>query len=155
MKTAASLKKIYELHVLIRNKTTGTYEELAKKLAISRTSLFELISKMKDYRAAIVYNKVKKTLEYEYIPKFYLDNEIVRILFNDPNRIDEGGVDAALSFDDDEDEKWSDDALDAEEYDICGGSDDWESYGHSDDDDSDEVILDQMINFNDFDLDYY
>jgi len=68
------LAKISRLDALIRRKATGDPKELADKLEISRSSLFELISYLKEeMRAPIIYNRNRPSYVYEYTPRFCLD----------------------------------------------------------------------------------
>lgn len=66
---------------LIRLKATGTPEEFASKLNISKRSLFRLLNRLKDIGCPIKYNIYKRCYEYEY------DGMLV-IKFNPKNGID-------------------------------------------------------------------
>jgi len=76
MKHLVDLVKLDRLDKLIRLKATGKPEELAKRMEMSRTSLFELIAYLRDkLDAPIKYNYYDCSYEYAYLPKFYLGFE--------------------------------------------------------------------------------
>jgi hypothetical protein len=61
---------------LIRMQATGTPIALAERLKMSRSSLFELISFLRDgMQAPIRYCKYRISYVYDYPPKFYLGFE--------------------------------------------------------------------------------
>jgi len=67
---------IDRLDRLIRHKATGTPDELASQLEMSRSSLFELIAFLKaEMKAPIIYVGSRQSYVYEYTPKFYLGFE--------------------------------------------------------------------------------
>ncbi|MDL2214999.1 HTH domain-containing protein [Dysgonomonas sp. OttesenSCG-928-M03] len=53
---------------LIENESTGTPEELAEKLSVSKRQMFNLINNLKDMGAEIKYNRVRAT--YYFINDF-------------------------------------------------------------------------------------
>jgi predicted DNA-binding transcriptional regulator YafY len=55
---------------LIARKATGTPQELADKLEISESTLYEYFSVMKDLGAPIKYDKFKNTYFYEVNGRF-------------------------------------------------------------------------------------
>ena len=76
MKKLVDLAILDRLDRLIRRKATGSPEELAKRLGVSRSTLFELIAYLKDeMRAPIIYVSGRQSYVYEYTPKFYLGFE--------------------------------------------------------------------------------
>ena len=80
MKKLVDLVKVAYLDSLIRRKNTGSPNELAKKLGMSRSNLFYLISFLRDdMQAPIVYSKERISYYYEYNPKFYLGFERDRL----------------------------------------------------------------------------
>jgi hypothetical protein len=52
------------MHKLLKNSNTGTPEEFAQQLGISRSCLYELIDEFKSRRAPIRYSKSAKTFYY-------------------------------------------------------------------------------------------
>lgn len=52
------------MHKLVKHRVTGTPEEFADQLGVSRTSLYELIDELKSRGAPIVYSKSVKTFYY-------------------------------------------------------------------------------------------
>jgi predicted DNA-binding transcriptional regulator YafY len=50
---------------LIQRKATGTSEQLAEKIGVSRRTIFEYISVMKETGAPIYFSKIKKSYCYE------------------------------------------------------------------------------------------
>lgn len=59
------LSLIKRLHDLIRRKATGSPEELADRLNISRASLYRYINDLKSLGAPIKYNKERRCFGYE------------------------------------------------------------------------------------------
>ena len=142
-----NLAIVSHLNDIIRTGVTGSHAEIAKILDISRTTLFEYVSYLKnEMRAPIVYNEQENRYEYAYNPKFYLNPEIKQILAaedktnngNNHNARDSGRKENGMD-DDTPDEELNP----LELYEIYGGAD-WAV-----DDDSDDEPLDSDINFND------
>ena len=76
MKRLVDLAKLARLDNLIRRAATGTPDELAERLEMSRSSLFELIAFLKnEMRAPIIYKRHRQSYVYSYTPKFYLGFE--------------------------------------------------------------------------------
>jgi len=74
MKRLVDLEKLDRLDNLIRRKATGCPDELAKRLGLSRSSLFEFISFLRDVmEAPIHYNKYIPSYTYKYPTKFHLN----------------------------------------------------------------------------------
>ena len=59
------LKKIEYLDWLVRQRSTGTAEELAEKLRISKRSVFNYLNWMKEHGAPIRYNSFRRSYEYK------------------------------------------------------------------------------------------
>jgi hypothetical protein len=124
MRRLVDLVKLDRLDRLIRKRATGSPTQLAKRLDMSRSSLFELMTFLReDMQAPVQYSRVLHSYVYRYVPKFFLGFE---------------------------DERLSSSIL----YDTYGGGID-DKKVFSIDDDSDNVILDDDINFNDLYLDEY
>jgi len=76
MKRLVDLVKLDRLDNLIRRAATGSPENLAERLEMSRSSLFELIAFLRvEMRAPIIYNKNRLSYMYSYNPRFYLGFE--------------------------------------------------------------------------------
>ena len=76
MKKLIDLVKLNRLDQLIRRKVTGTPDELARRLEMSRSSLFEMIAFLKEeMKAPIVYISSRPSYVYEYTPRFFLGFE--------------------------------------------------------------------------------
>jgi predicted DNA-binding transcriptional regulator YafY len=121
MKKLIDLAILDRLDRLIRRKATGSPAELAKRLGVSRSTLFELIAYLKDeMRAPIIYVGGRQSYVYEYTPKFYLGFE-------------------------------RDHLKTTEMINTCGGGDEKEKRRHKVEIeiDDDEYILDDDIDFND------
>lgn len=58
------LDRLERLHLLIKRKATGTVDELADKLDLSRRQTLEYISEMKDMGAPIQFCKYQQTYFY-------------------------------------------------------------------------------------------
>ena len=66
MKFFEYLVRIEKMHCLIKEQRTGTPDEFAAKLGISRTRLYEVIDELKSNGAPIAYSKTSTTFYYEY-----------------------------------------------------------------------------------------
>ena len=64
MKLFEYLDRISMMHKLVSRQKTGTPEELAHRLGVSRTSLYELIDELRSRGAPIAYSKSAKTFFY-------------------------------------------------------------------------------------------
>jgi len=64
MKVFEYLDRINRMHKLISGQKTGTPEEFASQLGVSRTSLYELIDELRLRGAPISYSKTVKTFFY-------------------------------------------------------------------------------------------
>lgn len=61
-------KQIERLQIVdkyIKEKSTGTPEEFASLLRISKRQLFRILEELKDYGAPIAYNRTLKTFYYQ------------------------------------------------------------------------------------------
>jgi len=76
MRRLVDLKILNRLDWLIRHAATGTPDEFAEWLGMSRSSFYELIAYMKDeMQAPIIFDNTRPSYIYEYPPKFYLGFE--------------------------------------------------------------------------------
>jgi len=66
MKELVYLEQLNRLHTLIKRKATGSAEDCAGRLSISRTSFFRLLNDLKNLGAPIVFNKFRNSYGYEY-----------------------------------------------------------------------------------------
>src|SRR5512138_134665 len=64
MKVFEYLERISKMHKLVSRRRTGTPEEFARELGVSRTSLYELIDELRSRGAPIAYSKSTKTFFY-------------------------------------------------------------------------------------------
>jgi biotin operon repressor len=64
MKIFEYLDRISMMHKLVSRQRTGTPEEFARQLGVSRTSLYELIDELRSRGAPIAYSKSSKTFFY-------------------------------------------------------------------------------------------
>jgi len=65
MNTIKNLERLQQIHALIESETTGTPRELARRLHISERLVYHLIEQLRDYSAAIKYDRSRKTYYYE------------------------------------------------------------------------------------------
>ena len=65
MKFLEQIERINEMHRLICTSSTGTPREFAKRLNISRTTLYEYIDELKSRSAPIAYSRQEKTFYYK------------------------------------------------------------------------------------------
>lgn len=64
MKMFEYLDRISMMHKLVLRQKTGTPEEFARQLGVSRTSLYELIDELRSRGVPIAYSKSAKTFFY-------------------------------------------------------------------------------------------
>jgi biotin operon repressor len=64
MKVFEYLDRISLMHKLVMRQKTGTPEEFARQLGVSRTSLYELIDEFRSRGVPIAYSKSAKTFFY-------------------------------------------------------------------------------------------
>lgn len=64
MKVFEYLDRISMMHKLVLRQKTGTPEEFASQLGVSRTSLYELIDEFRTRGVPIAYSKTAKTFFY-------------------------------------------------------------------------------------------
>jgi predicted DNA-binding transcriptional regulator YafY len=62
---------------LIQKKSTGTSEQLAEKIGVSKRTVFEFINVMKETGAPIYYCRIKKT--YCYKEQGYFNISFIRV----------------------------------------------------------------------------
>jgi biotin operon repressor len=65
MKVFEYLDRISMMHKLVLRQRTGTPEEFARRLGVSRTSLYELIDELRSRGAPIAYSKSAKSFFYK------------------------------------------------------------------------------------------
>ena len=76
MKRLIDLVKLDRLDSLIRRKATGNPTDLAKRLKMSVSSMYDLLRFLKtEMKAPIKYDTDRPSYVYEYTPKFYLGFE--------------------------------------------------------------------------------
>lgn len=81
-------ERINKAHQLILNENTGTPQDFANKLKISRSQLYNLINLLKEYNAPIKYSKKSKNfyysipfdLELKYSLKIILEKDSEKFL---------------------------------------------------------------------------
>jgi len=71
MTTLEKIGKIEQIDQLIRLKATGPPKQLAKRLGISESSLYELLLAMKNMDAPICYCRHRQSYYYEKKVKFH------------------------------------------------------------------------------------
>ena len=64
MKVFEYLERISRMHRMVQRKATGTPDECARQLGVSRTTLYELIDELRLHGAPIVYSKSARTYYY-------------------------------------------------------------------------------------------
>jgi hypothetical protein len=76
MKKLSDLVLLHRLDGLIRMKATGKPNELADRLGLSYSTMYETISFMqKTLNAPIRYDTYRQSFVYDYVPNFYLGFE--------------------------------------------------------------------------------
>lgn len=79
----SEFEKLIHLHELILKQRTGTPEELAMRMGISRACLFRYIEKLKGFGAEIKYNRTRNCYGYtnDFKLKIILEtNEMKKVL---------------------------------------------------------------------------
>jgi DNA-binding protein len=64
MQLFKTIDRACQIHALIQKEATGTPDEFAKRLHISRRLLYYLLDELKDVGAEIEYNRRKSTFYY-------------------------------------------------------------------------------------------
>lgn len=76
MKKFSDLRTLDRLDYLIRLQATGPPNDLARRLGVSRSNLFELIAFLRDeMKASVRYNTYITSYMYDFLPNFYLGFE--------------------------------------------------------------------------------
>ena len=60
-----TIERLERIDQLVRLKATGTPKELAAKLDISESTLYEIFQMMKEKNCPLIYDKIKQTYIYE------------------------------------------------------------------------------------------
>jgi len=66
MSLLTNLKRAERIHECIEQKCTGEPEEFARKMGISRSTLYQIIRELKSLGAPIVYCKYRQSFRYRY-----------------------------------------------------------------------------------------
>ena len=82
MNLSQTIERLQVLHSLISQKKTGTPEQLAKRLGVSRSCLYNLIEELRVFQIPILYSRKIESFYYEKEVKFDLNLEI-RIMNNE------------------------------------------------------------------------
>lgn len=64
MKTIKNLERLQQIHSLIEVERTGSPLELARRMHISERLVYNLIEQLRDFKAAICYDRSRKTYYY-------------------------------------------------------------------------------------------
>lgn len=76
------IDRINTIHKLISNESTGTPEELARCVGVSRATLYNLIEDLKSHDAPIEYSRSRQT--FYYVKEYHLSlNYSITILENE------------------------------------------------------------------------
>jgi hypothetical protein len=92
MKLFVYLDRISMMHKLVMRQRTGTPEEFARQLGVSRTSLYELIDELRLRGAPIAYSKSAKTFFY-IVPFDIAVTCLMRPLTYSEEKENSGGID--------------------------------------------------------------
>ena len=72
MQRIVEKKELMErVHLLIKRRATGTPDELAERLQVSRATVHRIMETMKGLGAPILYNFLNQTYEYEHPVDFF------------------------------------------------------------------------------------
>jgi hypothetical protein len=75
MTRVENVKNLIALENLIRKRGTGTPKELARRLSMSRSSLYELIDELKSHDVKIRYCRTNRTFHYNC-------NKVIEVKFD-------------------------------------------------------------------------
>jgi len=90
MKTIQQLERLRKIHQLIQKRNTGSPNELAQRLKISRRQLYNMIEYLKEIEAPLIFSRKNNTFYYEY--EFdLLINVNVQVLVNEELKTIYGG----------------------------------------------------------------
>jgi transcriptional antiterminator len=90
MKTLQQLEKLKQIHKLIQGQNTGSPDELANKLRISRRQLYSIIEYLKEIEAPLSFSRKQNT--YYYSSDFDLQvNVKVQVMVNQELKTIYGG----------------------------------------------------------------
>jgi len=59
-----ALRRFYQMHELILQENTGTPDQFAEHLKISRRLLYSTIGRFNDFGCSVKYNRIRKTFYY-------------------------------------------------------------------------------------------
>jgi len=79
MKLLEQIERLQRIDQLIRLESTGNPQELAEKLNISVSTLYELLNCMKEIGAKIYYNRQKATYTYKEPSKLIFKFEKIEL----------------------------------------------------------------------------
>lgn len=88
MKTSKRLNRLRRIHGLILIQKTGRPNELARKLGISVSTLYNLLEMMKIDRFPIAYKRKSQSYFYTKSCKLEIDYEVRLTVDNDTFRLD-------------------------------------------------------------------
>lgn len=72
MQRIVEKKELMErVHLLVKRRSTGTPDELAERLQVSKATVHRMMDTMKSLGAPILYNFLRQTYEYEYPVDFF------------------------------------------------------------------------------------
>jgi len=91
-------ERIKRIDQFIRMQATGTPKELADKLGLSKSTVFEYIYLMKEMNAPIEYDNFAKSYIYTKKGKFILEFELSELSDNELKNIDAGEILKKYSF---------------------------------------------------------
>lgn len=84
------INRIERLHRLLVTEKTGTPQQLAERLGVSRASLYHLIDELSSYNSPVTYSRKHETFFYEKNNKTSMGYKL-EVLDNDENRTITGG----------------------------------------------------------------
>jgi len=74
MSLVVDIVKLDRMHNLIRRKATGTPDELARRIGLSKSRLYQILSYLREeMHAPIIYNRYNCSYEYEFNTNFNLE----------------------------------------------------------------------------------
>ncbi|AZQ59886.1 DNA-binding protein [Maribacter sp. MJ134] len=85
-----NLERLQQLHLLIEDEQTGSPKELARRMYISERLVYNLIDRLKDYKASICYDRSRKTYYYYDDFRFTVNISVLIVSKNETTEIFDG-----------------------------------------------------------------
>jgi len=92
MNFSHTIERLQLLHSLISQKRTGSPEELAQRLGVSRSCLYNMIEKLKSFQLPVIYSRKMGSFYYKQDVEFELNMKINIIEEEESMKINGGNL---------------------------------------------------------------